>query len=158
MSFRSVEMLPFLDDPKFFFWEEFYFDYPKTTGKDLDLFRSKRIWLNVPLRKVLSKNYSTKKTYMKNSHFGCSSVTCGKRSSNMCGTISSLHHQDKCYCYIQHLVYFNWQMVLQVTFSPWFTLHQKICMLWRRVNLDVLLQHVEHDVTTCALQHLALVQ
>lgn len=29
-------------------------------------------------------------------------------------------------------------------------------MLWRGVNLDALVQHVEHDVPACAVQHMSL--
>lgn len=104
MSFRSVEVLTSSDNPEFCFWEVFYVDNAKSTGKDLDLFQSKKIWLNVLSRKVWSNNYSTKKTYMKKSRFGCSSVTCGTWCSNMFVATSGLHQQDRCYCMLQHLI------------------------------------------------------
>lgn len=103
MSFRSVEVLTSSNDPKFCFWEELCVYNPKSTIRDLDMFQSKIFWLDVPSRKVSSKNYSTKKTYMKKSHFWCYGVTCGTRCSNMCCATPDLHQKDICYYMLQHL-------------------------------------------------------
>lgn len=62
-------------------------------------------------------------------------------------------------CVLQHLGFGNRHMVLQFWFKiilskTFFT--KKIYKSWRRVNLDVLVQHVEHDVPACTVQHLTL--
>lgn len=43
MSFRSVEMLTSSVDPEFGFWDEDCVDNPNPTGKDIELFQSKKI-------------------------------------------------------------------------------------------------------------------
>lgn len=55
-------------------------------------------------------------------------------------------------CALQHSVSSNRQMVLQFWFIIiLFKIHstKKIYNSWRRDNLDVLVQHVEHDVPAC---------
>lgn len=58
-------------------------------------------------------------------------------------------------CMLHYMVSGNRLMVLQYIFYPRCSLHHKIYKSWRRVYLDVLVQHVEHDVPACVAQHLA---
>lgn len=71
--------------------------------------------------------------------FWCIRDTCGTRCSNMCVVTYGL-------CQQTYVI-----AVFVQTYYIQDSLSKKIYISWKTVNLDVLVQHVEHDVPTCVL-------
>lgn len=81
------------------------------------MFQSKKIWFNVPWRKIWSKNYSTKKIYVKRVILD---ITCRARCSNTCFATSGPCQQTNIIAIVvksgvlQHLDFVNRQMLFQL--------------------------------------------
>lgn len=55
-------------------------------------------------------------------------------------------------CVLQHLIFVNRHMLLQSWFKvipPKIHSTKKIYIFMKRANLDVLMQHAEHDISAC---------